>query len=139
MHKWKLLVATHLAAGFTDYALAPREQLETEVKSTGFFTTDTKRILAAAVVSLRVENKLLIYSYKGFAAVSVERDGFLFWNGRQDLIVPAGVSYFVDLSKLTATFDEKAQVVTVQLPPLVMGDVAFEPCPSSEHLAQLAA
>jgi len=127
MHTWKVLAATHLAAGFTGYALAPREQLETEVKSTGFFTTDTKRILAAAVVSLRAENKLLVYSYKGFAAVSVERDGFLFLNGRQDLIVPAAVSYHVDLSKLTAVFDDGAQVVTVQLPPLVMGDVAFEP------------
>jgi len=31
-HHWKLLAATHLAAGLTGYALAPREQLETEVK-----------------------------------------------------------------------------------------------------------
>ena len=79
------------------------------------------------MISLRAENKLLVYSHKGFAAVSVERDGFLFWNGRQELIVPASVTYLVDLSKLTAVFDEATQVVTVTLPPLVMGDVAFEP------------
>ncbi len=129
MHNyWKLLVATHFAAGLMGYSLAPSpERLETTVTHNGFFETDTKRVLAAAVESLRAENRLQVYGYKGFAAVSVERDGFLFLNGRQDLIVPAAVSYFVDLSKLTAVFDEATQVVTVQLPPLMMGDVAFEP------------
>ena len=51
-------------------------------------------------------------------------------DGRQHLIVPATVSYFVDLSKLTAehvVFDEASRLVTISLPPLVMGDVAFEP------------
>ncbi len=124
---WHLLAGTHLAAGIVGYQLAPRELLETEVKHTGFFTTDTKRVLAAAVESLRAENKLLVYSYRGFAAVSAERDGFLLLNGRQDLIVPATVSYFVDLSRLTAVFDETSRVITINLPPLVMGDVAFEP------------
>ncbi len=37
------------------------------------------------------------------------------------------MSYYVDLSKLTAGYDETARVVTINLPPLVMGDVAFEP------------
>ncbi len=124
---WHVLAGTHLAAAIAGYAMAPRELLETEVKHNGFFETDTKRVLAAAVESLRAENKLLVYSYKGFAAVSVERDGFLLLNGRQDLIVPAGVSYFVDLSTLTAVFDEASRVITIHLPPLVMGDVAFEP------------
>ena len=123
----RLLLITHLVAAGTGFALAPRELLETTVKHNGFFETDTKRVLAAAVVSLRAENKLLVYSYRGFAAVSVERDGFLFWNGRQELTVPAGLTFMVDLSKLTAVFDEATQVVTVSLPPLVMGDVAFEP------------
>jgi hypothetical protein len=67
-----------------------------------------------------------VYSYKGYAAVSVERDGILWLDGRQDLIVPAAVSYYVDLSKLTAGY-ETARVVTINLPPLLMGDVAFEP------------
>ncbi len=123
----RLLLLTHLMAAGAGFAIAPRELLETTVKHNGFFETDTKRVLAAAVVSLRAENRLHVFSYTGFAAVSVERDGFLFWNGRQALIVPAGVSYYVDLSKLTAVFDEVTQVMTVSVPPLVMGDVAFEP------------
>jgi len=126
----RLLALTHLLAAGAGFAVAPRELLETEVVHNGFFQTDTKRVLAAAVESLRAENKLLIYSYKGFAAVSAERDGFLFLDGHQDLIVPAAVSYFVDLSRLTAeqvTFDEASRIMTINLPPLVMGDVAFEP------------
>jgi len=123
----RLLALTHLLAAGAGYQLAPEPApLDTVIQS-GFFQTDVKRVLAAAVVSLRAEHKLIVYSYKGLAAVSVERDGFLFLNGRQDLIVPAGVSYFVDLSKLTAVFDEATQVVTVHLPPLMMGDVIFEP------------
>ena len=130
MANLRLLALTHLIAAGAGFALAPRELLETEVVHNGFFETDTKRVLAAAVESLRSENKLLVYSYKGFAAVSVERDGFLFLNGRQDLVVPAAVGYYVDLSRLTLDdvfFDERAKVLTVRLAPLVMGDVAFEP------------
>ena len=123
----RVLALTHLIAAGFGFALAPRELLETEVVQNGFFETDTKRVLAAAVESLRSENKLVVYSYKGFVAVSVERDGFLMFDGRQDLIVPGAVSYYVDLSELTADFDETARVVTINLPPLVMGDVAFEP------------
>ena len=126
----RLIALTHLLAAGFGFAMAPRELLETEVVHNGFFETDTKRVLAAAVESLRSENKLLVYSYKGFAAVSVERDGFLFLNGRQDLVVPAAVGYYVDLSRLTLDdvfFDERAKVLTVRLAPLVMGDVAFEP------------
>lgn len=125
----RLLALTHLLCAAAGFAIAPRELLETEVVHNGFFETDTKRVLAAAVEGLRSENKLLVYSYKGFAAVSVERDGFLFLNGRQDLIVPAAVSYYVDLSQLTlddVSFDEQTKVMTVRLAPLVMGDVAFE-------------
>lgn len=43
--------------------------------------------------------------------------------------MPAGVSYYVDLSKLTAQdagYDETSRIVTINLPPLVIGDVAFE-------------
>ncbi len=122
----RVLALTHLLAAGFGFAVAPRELLETEVVHKGFFETDTKRVLAAAVESLRSENKLLVYSYKGFVAVSVDRDGLLFFDGRQDLIVPAAVSYFVDLSDLTADYDETARVVTINLPPLVMGTIAFE-------------
>lgn len=127
---WHLLAGTHLAAGIVGWSLAPRELLETEVRSVGFFRTDTKRVLSAAVESLRAENRLLVYSYRGAAAVSVERDGFLMFDGRQDLIVPAAVGYYVDMSELDlddVSYDGSAGVVTVVLPPLTIGDVAFEP------------
>ena len=136
LRAWHLLAGTHLAAGVAGFAMAPRELLETEVKHTGFFTTDTRRVLSAAVESLRSENKLLVYSYKGSAGVSVERDGLLFLDGRLDLIVPAQVGYFVDMSGLRledVTYDDGAKVVTARLPPLVMGDVAFEPEGARTH------
>ena len=126
----RLLALTHLLAAGAGFAVAPRELLETEVVHNGFFETDTKRVLAAAVESLRSEIRLMVYSYKGFAAVSVERDGPFMFDGRQELIVPAAVSYFVDLSKLTLehiSFDERTKVIGVRLAPLVIGDVAFEP------------
>ena len=59
----RLLALTHLLAAGAGFAMAPRELLETEVVHKGFFETDTKRVLAAAVESLRSENKLLVYSY----------------------------------------------------------------------------
>lgn len=128
--RWIVLTATHLAAAGAGYYLAPREMLDTEVKRSGFFTSDTKRVLSAAVESLRAENKLLVFSYKGVATVSVERTKWFVFGGRQDLIIPAAVSYFVDLQQLTldkVEFNETAKIVTVHLTPPVMGDVAFEP------------
>ncbi len=129
MKAWHLLAGTHLAAGIVGFAMAPREPLDTEVEHSGFFTTDTRRILSVAVESLRTENKLLVYSYKASTAVSVERDGLLFLDGRVDLMVPGQVGYLIDLSRLThadVTYNELTKVVTVRLPPLVMGDVAFD-------------
>jgi hypothetical protein len=127
--RWKVLAATHLLAAGAGFALAPREMLETEVRHSGFFRTDTKRVLSAAVESLRAEGRLLVYSYKGLAAVSVERDGLLL-HGRQDLIVPAAVNYYVDVSALgrdSISYDPGSQIVTVALPSLTIGDIAFEP------------
>jgi hypothetical protein len=124
----RLWIVTHLFAAGAGFIVAPREEpLESEVKHEGFFEVDTKRVLAAAVESLRAEGALQAYSYKGFAVVSVERDGILWLDARQDLIVPAAVSYLVDLSALKATFDPEGRVVTVDLPPLTLSDVAFEP------------
>lgn len=126
----RVLALTHLLAAGAGFLLAPRELLETEVRHNGFFETDAKRVLAAAVESLRSENKLLVYSYKGSAAVSAERDGLLFLDARQDLLVPASVSFLLDLSKLGAknvAYDEATRLVTVRLPPLQLSDIAFEP------------
>ena len=53
----RLLALTHLLAAGAGFAVAPRELLETEVVHSGFFETDTRRVLSAAVESLRAENK----------------------------------------------------------------------------------
>ena len=62
---WQLLAATHLAAGIGGFTLAPRDMLENEVKSAGFFSADTRRVLAATVDSLRAESRLIVYSFRG--------------------------------------------------------------------------
>lgn len=127
---WMILAATHLGAGIVGYQLAPREMLDTEVKRSGFFTVDTKKVLSATVESLRAENKLLVYSYKGVAAVEVARRKLWLFGGRQQLIVPAQVGYYLDMSQLSldkVTFDERTKIVSVRLPPMVMGDIAFQP------------
>lgn len=127
--RWKVLAFTHLLAAGAGFALAPRELLETEVRSAGFFTTDTKRVLSGAVDSLRTDGTLVVLRMKGTATVATDRDGFLIFDGHQVLIVPATVSFGVDLSQLSmddVTYDEAARLVTVRLPPLTMSDVAFE-------------
>ena len=128
--RWKVLLASHLMAAGVGFALAPRELLETEVRSAGFFTTDTRRVLSAAVDGLRSDGTLVVLRVKGTATVSTDRDGFLMFDGHQILVIPATVSLGVDLSRLSmddVTYDEGARLVTVRLPPLPMSDVAFEP------------
>ena len=130
MQNWKLLIASHLAAGLFGLAIAPREIIESEVKSVGVFSFDTKRVLAAAVHSLRSENRLLVFSYKGAAIVSVQHNRFLVLTGWQQLIIPAEVGYFVELSQLELSdthYDEQSKTLTVRLPALVLGNVAFQP------------
>ena len=48
----RVLALTHLLAAGAGFAIAPRELLESAVVHNGFFETDTKRVLAAAVESL---------------------------------------------------------------------------------------
>lgn len=126
---WHLLAATHLAAGIAGYAIAPKELLDSEVAHTGLFSVDRKRTLAAAVLSVRRENKLLVWTYRGAAHVTVERSELLgLARGRQTLTVPATVGYYVDLSQLSEDdlhWDEAAGLATVRLPKLVMGEIAF--------------
>ena len=125
-----LVVASALAAFGAGYVVAPKERLDTEVEERGFFSTTTSTVLSATVDSLRNENKLLVFSYKGTAKVRAEIDGLFFFNGEQNLIVPAAVNYFLDLSQLTladVVFDEKAKLVRVTLPKLQIGDIAFQP------------
>lgn len=124
------LIGIPLAAFGLGYWIAPKEQLDTVVEHTGFLQTDTKRVLSATVESLRSENKMLVLSYKGTVRVKVERTKWIIFGGSQELIVPGVVNYYLDLSRLSladVTFDEKAKLVRVKLPPVVMGDIAYQP------------
>jgi hypothetical protein len=124
------LLASHLAAFGTGYVLAPKEPVDKEAKHTGFFRIDTSRVLATTVESLREENKLLVYSYKGSATVRADRSVWLVFGGHQELTVPAVVNFYLDLSGLsssTVTYDEASKLVRVRLQPLTVGDIAFQP------------
>ena len=124
------MIATHAAALAAGYWYAPKDLIDTEVKQTGYFQTDTTKILSAAVDSLRDENRLLVFSYKGMANVQVDRAWLWLLGGHQELIVPAVVPYYIDLSNLSLTdvrYNETAKLVTVKLPRLTLGEIAFQP------------
>lgn len=111
------------------YQVAPREILDSTVEHVGFLTVDTKKVLSATIESLKSESRLVSYSYVGTQNVSIDRDKWIIFNGNQQLIVPATVSYFIDLAQLTetsATFDESTNTVTVTLPKLML-TVEFDP------------
>jgi len=112
------------------YWVAPKEQLDREVEQSGFMQVDTKQVLATTVESLRQENKMLVFSYKGMAQVSVKRTKLWVFGGTQQLSVPAVVNYYIDLQDLTladVAFDEKSKIVRVKLPKVTLGDIAFQP------------
>lgn len=124
------LVALPIAAFGLGYWVAPKDQLDEEVEQTGFLQTDTNKVLSATVDSLRNENKMLVFAFKGTARVRAERSWAWVVKGKQELIVPAVVNYYVDLSKLSlahVTYDEKAKLVRVKVPPVIIGDIAFQP------------
>lgn len=124
------LIATHLGAVAVGWAVTDKRPVDEEVKHTGFFQIDTTKVLATTVESLRDENRLLVFSYKGDARVRTERTKWWLFGGRQELSVPAVVNYHVDLSDLTladVSFNETAKIVTVRLPKLTIGDIAFQP------------
>jgi hypothetical protein len=125
-----LLGVSHLAVFGLGYALAPKDPVNIVVKSDGLFTVTTTKVLSTTIESLRSENKLLVFSYKGTARVKTERTKWWIFDGSQELIVPAVVNYYLDLSNLTladVSFNEKAKIVTVNLPRLTIGDIAFQP------------
>lgn len=124
------LIATHIGAAAIGFAVAPREILDHDVTHSGYFQVDTKKVLSATVDSLHSENKLLVFSYKGTATVRAERSAWWVLGGHQDLIVPAVVPYYLDMSQLTlgdVSYNEKQKIVTVSLPRPVLGDIAFQP------------
>ena len=103
-----VIIATHIAALGVGYYIAPKEQLDKVVEQTGFFQVDTKKVLATTVESLRNENKMLVFTYKGTATVTTERTKFWVFGATQQLSFPAVGNYYVDLSRLDVTYDEKA-------------------------------
>ena len=114
---------------FTGYKIAPREILDSTVEHVGILTMDTKKVLSATVESLKLESRLVSYSYVGNQSVSIERSYWYLFNGHQQLTVPATVSYFVDMTKFheaSATFDESKNTVNVIVPGLML-TVEFDP------------
>ncbi len=114
---------------FAGYKVAPREILDSTVEYVGFLTVDTKKVLSATIESLKSESRLVSYSYVGNQNVLIDRSYWYLFNGRQQLIVPATISYFVDLAKLSdssATFDAATNTVTVIVPKLML-TVGFDP------------
>ena len=125
-----LLMGSSLTAFGLGYIIAPTEPLDKQVTDSGLASTSTTQVLSATVESLRKENKLQVFTYKGAAKVSTGTDGPLFFNGEQELNVPAVVNYYLDLNQLTLSdvmFNEKAKLVSVKLPKLQVGDIAFQP------------
>ena len=125
-----LLAVSHVAAISVGYVVAPKQPVDSEVQHTGLFSMDTKKVLATTVESLREENKLLVFSYKGSAKVQAERQVLWLFGGEQELIVPAVVNYYLDLSDLSladVSYNEQAKLVTVKLPKVTLGDIAFQP------------
>lgn len=123
------LLAVAAISFYAGYSLAPREILDSSVENAGFLTVDTKKVLSATIESLKSEARLVSYSYVGTQSVSIDRSYWHLFNGKQTMIVPASVSYFVDLSKLnesSASFDESQNTVTVRLPRLMLA-VVFDP------------
>lgn len=92
------LIVSHLAVAGGVYTLTDRRPVDTEVENTGFFQVDTTKVLATTVESLRAENRLLVFSYKGSAKVRAERTVWWLFGGRQELIVPAVVNYYINPS-----------------------------------------
>lgn len=130
MSNGALLVVSHLAVAGGVYALTDRRPVDTEVKNEGYFQVDTTKVLATTVESLRDERRMLVFSYKGTAKVQAERSVWWLFGGRQELIVPGVVNYYVDLSDLSfgdVSFNETAKIVTVRLPKVTLGDIAFQP------------
>jgi hypothetical protein len=128
-HAALTLAAVAGVSFFAGYQIAPREILDSTVEHVGFLTVDTKKVLSATIESLKSESRLVSYSYVGTQNVLIDRSYWYLFNGQQQLIVPATVSYFIDLAKLnesSAAYDESTNTVMVTLPKLML-TVEFDP------------
>lgn len=127
---WPGILLTGAAGLGAGYALAPKEILDEKVEQSGLLRIDTTKVLSTTVESLRSENSLVVYSYKGTATVKATRTTWWIFKGEQRLIVPYAVDYRLNLSNLTldkVEYNKAAKIVTVHLPKLSMSNVAFQP------------
>ena len=125
-----LLIGLPIATFGLGYWVAPKEQMAAEVQESGFFRVKETEVLAATVDSLRAENKLVVWSYRGTVTVRAKDTDFWIFESEQKLIVPTSVDYRLNLADLTLNdvkYDEKTKIVTVKLPRLLLSDVAFYP------------
>ncbi len=129
---WQSALTLTALAGvsfFAGYQFAPREILDSTVEYVGFLKVDTRRVLSATIESLKTESRLVSYSYVGTQNVEINRSHWYLFNGQQQLIVPATVSYFIDLAQFNESnviFDEPTKTVRVTLPKLMLR-VDFDP------------
>lgn len=129
---WQSALTLTALAGvsfFAGYQFAPREILDSTVEHVGFLEVDTRRVLSATIESLKTESRLVSYSYVGTQNVEINRSHWYLFNGQQQLIVPATVSYFIDLAQFNESnviFDEPTKTVKVTLPKLMLR-VDFDP------------
>ena len=121
---------SHAAVAAVTWWNVPRIPIDKEVKHDGYFQITTTKVLATTVESLRDENKLLVFSYKGNAKVQADRSILWVFGGHQELSVPAVVNYYLNLSDLSwedVKYDDKTKIVHVTLPHVTLGDIAFQP------------
>jgi hypothetical protein len=76
------LAVSHLALFGIGWAVAPKQAIDEAAPYDGFLRVDTTKVLEVTVQSLRAENKLLVFSYKGSAKVRAERTAFATRAGR---------------------------------------------------------
>ena len=128
------LLATALLGFASGYLvgrqLGPRYRLPND----DTFRVDVQRVLGPAIISLKAENKLIVYRFSGDARVRTTISyGPI--RGDQQLIVPGTVVYFVDMAEFgpkDVRYDKASETVEIKLPPLRLGDIAFQPEQATE-------
>ncbi|MFC3714327.1 DUF4230 domain-containing protein [Sphingoaurantiacus capsulatus] len=120
------------AASFTaGRVTAPPPDIDRVVRQGGLFSVDASEVITVTLASLRDQNRLQVYEYAAEPSVRVTRSrlaGLI--SGSQELIVPASVAYHVDLANVGAddvAYNRDTKVVVIELPRLVLGNVAFLP------------
>jgi len=120
------------AASFTAGRFTvPAHDIDRVVRQQGMFSVDAGEVITVTLTSLKEQNKLQVYEYAAEPHVSITRSRLAgLVSGTQELIVPASVAYYIDLTRIgpeDVHYNRDAKVVVVDLPRLVLGDIAFLP------------